>query len=130
VREKYRELLEAIEENHRISSEDSNYGGKSKGTPLMIKFSNEVPDVGEFVDHMISATDPLRLWGSVTELKPDYYRVKGVDMHNGDRYSMEVSPGWIRLYLHDDACGNTALRIFTNLQQYYDPAAEMEVNYV
>jgi hypothetical protein len=55
------------------------------------------------------------------------FKINGIDAHNGDRFRMEVSKEWIRLYLYNDACGNTALRLFTNIQQYYDPAAELIV---
>ncbi len=130
VRDKYRELLEAIEENHRIRGKNTSHGSRAKGSPLKISFNNKIENIEEFLNYMISATDPLRLWGNITELESDYYKVKGVDMHNGDMFSMEVTSDWIRLYLLEDACGNTALRIFTNLQQYYDPSAEMVIDNV
>jgi hypothetical protein len=53
--------------------------------------------------------------------------VKGVDLHNNDKYTMEICPEWIRLYLGKNACGNTALRIYSNLQRHYDSGATMEV---
>jgi hypothetical protein len=49
-------------------------------------------------------------------------------MHNGDQFSIELTPDWMRLYLYEEACGNTVLRIFTNLQHYYDPSAALVID--
>lgn len=127
VRDQYAELLREIEENHRISYRSKEFGTEIDGSPLIIYFNNEIEDVKEFVENIIVAKNPLRLWGAKTQLDDDYYKVKGVDLHNNDKYTMEISPEWLRLYLSEDACGNTALRIYSHLQRYYDSEAQMNV---
>lgn len=127
VRDQYARLLREIEENHRISYESKDYGTGLDGSPLVIYLTNELEDVGEFVENIVTATNPLRLWGAKTQLDDDYYKVKGIDLHNNDKYTLEVAPEWLRLYLGEDACGNTALRIYSHLQRYYDSEAEMNV---
>ncbi|MFP9062312.1 hypothetical protein ACLI4R_17550 [Natrialbaceae archaeon A-chndr2] len=127
VKNRYSELLNRIEENHRISYQSVEHGTRINGQPLVIELENEIEDVAEFIDGIVTATNPLRLWGAKTKLDDQYYKVKGVDLHNNDKYTMEISPTWIRLYLDEDACGNTALRIYSNLQRHYDSGAKMEV---
>jgi len=121
-------LLEAVENNHIIRAENKEHGGRSHGGPVVIKFSRPVPDVEKFLNHVVNAKDPFRLWGHVRQTGHNAYKIDGVDAHNGDKVAIEMSSEWLRLYLYDEACGNTALRLFTNIQQYYDPAAELVIN--
>lgn len=127
VKNRYSNLLQRIEENHRLSYKSRQHGSTIRGTPLNIELANEIQNVREFIDGIITAKNPLRLWGAKTKLDDQYWKVKGVDLHNNDKYTMEVSPQWIRLYLGEGACGNTALRIYANLQRHYDSNATMEV---
>lgn len=127
IKNRYSTLLQRIEENHRLSYESQQHGTAMRGTPLVIELDNEIEDVYEFIEGIITAKNPLRLWGAKVKLDKQYWKVKGIDLHNNDKYTMEVSPGWIRLYLGEEACGNTALRIYSNLQRHYDSSATMEV---
>lgn len=127
IKNRYATLLERIEEHHRLSYESREHGTGMSGTPLVIELDNEIEDVREFIENTITAKNPLRLWGAKTKLDEQYWKVKGVDLHNNDKYTMEICPEWIRLYLRENACGNTALRIYSNLQRHYDSGATMEV---
>lgn len=127
VKDIYSSLLKSIEDNHVIDAEQRDHGARSRGAPISIEFSKPIPDVEEFLSHVINARDPFRLMGHVRQTGPEAFKAEGVDAHNGDKISLEVSEQWMRLYLYDGACGNTALRLFTNIQQYYDPAAELVI---
>lgn len=127
VKNQYARLLRSIEENHIIGAKPRSHGGRAQGTPVIIRFSKQVPDVEKFLSHVVNAQDPFRLWGHVRRIGDESYKVDGVDAHNGDKIAIEMSPKWLRLYLYEGACGNTALRIFTNIQQYYDPASELVI---
>lgn len=127
IKNRYAQLLQRIEENHIIDAEQRPHGGRAQGSPVIIRLSQEVPDIERFLSHVVNAQDPFRLWGHIREISENYYKVDGVDMHNGDKLAIEMSPEWMRLYFYNNACGNTALRIFTNIQQYYDPAANLEI---
>jgi len=128
VKDQYARLLEAVESNHVIRAEERQHGARSRGGPVLIKFSRTVSDVEKFLNHVVNAQDPFRLWGHIREVGESAFKVDGVDAHNGDKIAIEMSSEWLRLYLYDGACGNTALRLFTNIQQYYDPAAELVIN--
>jgi hypothetical protein len=125
VKDQYAQLLNNIEQNHIIGAESKEVGGRAQGSPVNIQFSRPVHDVGEFLSYVVNSKDPFRLWGHSRETGEDSYKVDGVDAHNGDKFMIEMSSEWLRLYLYKGACGNTALRLFTNIQQYYDPAAEL-----
>jgi len=120
--------LERIEKYHRITYPRDEQGTRIEESPLVINFKKEIDDIVQFINSIVSAKDPFRLCGGTTQLDKDYYKFKGIDLHNNDKVTMEVAPSWIRLYLSEGACGNTALRIHSNLQRYYDSEANMEVH--
>lgn len=133
IRELYAELIRGIEEEGRISypireiedeeGKQHSSGQSIEGTPIVINLANTIENLKEFADSFTSATKPLRLWGVGTWLADDYYKIRGTDLHNTDSFTLEIKRDWIRLYLPEDACGNTALRIFSNIQRYYDAEA-------
>lgn len=127
VRHNYQELLTRIEEEHLIKSGASDIGGAAQGSPVVVHFSHPVQDIETFLESIINARDPFRLWGHIEQLGDQYYAVDAVDMHNGDSLDIEMANDWMRIYLYDGACGNTALRIFSNLQRHYDPAAQLDI---
>jgi hypothetical protein len=125
IKNRYADLLQLIEENHIVGATAEEHGARAQGAPIVIKFSHEVPDLESFISNVVNAQNPFRLWGHIRQVSKAGFKVDGVDMHNGDKIAIEASPSWLRLYLYDEACGNTALRLFTNIQQYYDPAADL-----
>lgn len=127
IKARYEQLLDRIETYHRITATEREHGARAQGGPVIIRFSHPVPDVKELISHIVNAQNPFRLTGHIRTVGNNACKVDAVDGHNGDRLTLEVSETWIRLYLHGDACGNTALRLFSNLQHYYDPAAELVI---
>jgi len=127
VKDIYREMVQRIEKKYRLSYTEVEHGTRVNGKHLRIDLENRINDIEQFLSYVVNASKPFRLMGTTTKLSENYYKMKGVDLHNGDKVTLEVGPTWIRVYLYDDACGNTALRIFSNIQQHYDPAAEMQI---
>ncbi|WP_135855287.1 hypothetical protein [Halorussus salinus] len=127
VKNIYREMVHEIEGKYRLSYSEVDHGTRVNGKHLRIDLENRINDIEEFLSYVVNAKNPFRLMGTTTQLSENYYKMKGVDLHNGDKITLEVGPTWIRVYLYDDACGNTALRIFSNIQQHYDPAAVMDI---
>ena len=125
IKDEYADLLQLIETNHIIGATAEEHGARAQGAPVVIKFSHEIPDLELFISNIVDAKNPFRLWGHIRQTSESGFKVDGVDMHNGDKIAIEASSSWLRLYLYDGACGNTALRLFTNIQQHYDPAAEL-----
>jgi hypothetical protein len=125
VKQMYAERLSIIEEEHRISYPSRQHGRSIAGSPVVIRLSDQIEDIESFTDSIVSSKNPLRLWGAKTQLDDEYWKVKGVDLHNNDKFTLEISPSWVRLYLGEDACGNTALRINSHLQRHFDSQAEL-----
>lgn len=128
IKRRYASVLEAIESNHRLDTTGRGHGIRPEGQPAIIEFSDSIQDIDVFLDNIMNASNPFRLWGHTQQLESDYYKINGVDMHNGDKFSIEMTGEWMRVYLYEGACGNTVLRIFTNLQHYYDPAATLVID--
>lgn len=91
------------------------------GQALSFRFSTSIRNLEKFCTHLFAASLPFRLWGAPTRLADDFYRVAAVDLHAGCRLSFEIAPMYMRLYLPNDACGNTIVRLYTNLKHHYDP---------
>ncbi len=127
IKETYQQIITAIEENHRLSYDEKDHGVRVGGQHLTLRLDNTISDVDEFISHLVDSSPPFRLIGPSTELGDDYRKVRAVDLHNGDKVTLEVEPTEIRIYLSEEACGNTALRIFTNIQQHFDPSAVLEI---
>lgn len=106
---------------------ENDHGFKSlKGAPFTIKFAKKIPDLEKFIDDVFNSREPFKLWGARQEISEGYYSVLGVDMHEGSSIDFEMADDMMRVYLHKGSCGNTLLRLFTNLQLRYDTRIECE----
>ena len=101
---------------------EADHGNKATmtGEPLNITFSRPIADLEKFLAAVFGGTDPFRLWGTPVSLSNNFYRVTAIDMHVTNRITFEISPDFIRVFLPDGSCGNTIIRLYTNLQHYYD----------
>lgn len=98
-----------------------------KKIPLVYEFKKEISDLDLFAKAITTPKEPFRIWGFAKQVEKDMYIIVGTDLHNGDNFSLEVTPWWARLYLPKGSCGNTALRLLANIQQTYDAKAYLEV---
>jgi len=90
------------------------------GEPLSLTFSRPIADLKKFMTAIFSGTDPFRLWGVPVSAGRDYFRVTAVDLHVTNRITFEITPNFMRVYLPIGSCGNSIVRLYTNLQHYYD----------
>jgi hypothetical protein len=120
---RYRGMVEAIEQRSAIrwtGSEDT--GIVYEGGVVVLRFERPVPDMALLLRGLFSSKAPFRLWGVPREIRDDFYEVEAVDLHIGEHLRMELSPHWVRLFLSEHSCGNTVLRLLTNLQHRFDAA--------
>jgi len=103
---------------------DTPNGASFTGMPIGIRFSRPIPDLPGFCEELFSSRAPFRLWGRpvVTE---DGASVEAVDLHVGDRLSMEVGRDWMRVYLRAGSSVNTVARLISNLQSRFDGALSL-----
>jgi len=95
------------------------------GNPIEITYPR-VEGLGRFVDTMFRATPPFRLWGIRIKREDGYYSVPAVDLHGGSPIDFEITPEFMRVYTRKGGCGNTILRLLTNLQVHYSASARCE----
>jgi hypothetical protein len=104
---------------------DDDLGGASfAGIPIGIRFSRPIPHLPAFCEELFSSRAPFRLWGQPT-ITAEQASVEAVDLHVGQRLSIELGRDWMRVYLHAGACGNTVARLISNLQTRFDGALSL-----
>jgi len=125
VQESYAAIVRATEAVALTWSADTE-GAALTGEPLYLRFSSPIRDIEGFCAAVFSAGDPFRLWGVPREIASRYYRVHAVDLHVGNTLTVEATPDFLRLYLPHGSCGNTVLRLYTNLQHHFDSQVRAE----
>lgn len=91
-----------------------------EGTSFDFVFNRTVEDWGMYLPRIFNALEPFRVWGMKNKVEHDMYKILGVDMHTGDPLDIEVSDRLMRVYLPNNSCGNVILRLFVNLQRFFD----------
>ena len=124
TRKMYRNTIETIERNS-IGIKEVEGRTLVKGQAFDLTLEREIEDIDSFIDHLVSSKLPFRLWGIKNKISKDFYQVVCVDLHTGDSIDLEISPFLIRIYLPKDSCGNTVLRLYTNIQHYFDSAIKL-----
>jgi len=120
----YKNTLELIERNSLgIKSVENRTLIEGQAFDLVLK--REIEDVGSFADVLTTSRRPFRLWGLKNKITKDYFQVFGVDLHTGDSINLEISDHLVRVYLPKGSCGNTVLRLYTNLQHYFDSSVKL-----
>lgn len=119
VKEDYANTMKIIEDN-RIGLTDINGRTLVEGRPFDFIFHNKIEDLESFTTTLFNCAKPFKLWGIKSQITRDYFRIAAVDLHTGTPMNFEVADDLVRVYLSKDCCGNTILRLLTNLQTYFD----------
>lgn len=90
------------------------------GEPFVISFENPVENIESFMDTIFSGSEPFKLWGRISKNSDGYYGITALDLHEGSSVDFEMTSTMMRVYLHENSCGNTLLRLLTNLQIHHD----------
>jgi hypothetical protein len=125
LRDNYKSTLDRLEQENAIQYKSKSHGTTVKGRPLVINFAREIEDMENFIKTIFSSSKPFRLWGVKNEISDGYFRFSAVDMHTGDKLDIEVCEDFLRIYLPEGACGNVVLRMYTNIQHYFDSRANL-----
>lgn len=115
----YQAEIRKLESHYALRRGDGN-GSFLEGSPIDFVLNQPINDVGVFCDKVFSATWPFRLWGVPVKVAPDFFRVRAVDLHVGNKLHFEIADEFIRVYLPAQTCGNSIFRFYTNLQHFYD----------
>lgn len=106
-------------EGHRLGTRQVDGRHIIKGKTLDFIFKKPIPDLRLFISRVFGSSRPFNLWGLESELEDGYFDVLGIDLHTGDSMNFEIAKDFMRVYLSEGSCGNSVLRLLTNLQMYY-----------
>jgi hypothetical protein len=118
---RYSETVRGFESNVAIASE----ADRLSGIPVTIRFPFQLEDLDRFCKTLFTASPPFRFVGTAAEVTPKMYKASVVDQHVGSTVQAEVTRGFLRFYLPAGGCGNSILRLFTNLQHHFDARVEL-----
>lgn len=125
VQTRYSEKINLIENAWLEYSKDE-IGIRFSGEPLTIIFDKKIKNIPDFLNELLASRKPFRLWGIYKILNEEFVKVVGIDLHTGHKINLEITNEWIRIYLPKGSCGNTVLRLLTNIQHHYDSEAILE----
>ena len=117
AREDYAQIIKEIEDD-RFGLVEINDRTLVEGKPFVFEFPTKIDDLESLLAILFNSRKPFRMWGIKTQIKEDYFRVMAVDLHTGSPMDFEIASDMIRVYLPKDSCGNTILRLLTNLQTH------------
>lgn len=124
-KDEYRDVVLRVEGNMLgVRRDGGSY--ELKGNPFVIQFSKKIPNLEAFIDAVFNSREPFKLWGTRQKISDGYYGVASVDLHEGSAINFEIADDMMRVYLRKGSCGNTLVRLFTNLQLRYDTRIRCE----
>lgn len=118
-KDEYSETIDDVE-NLRIGVKEVKGRTLVEGKSFDFVFPNKIENLSLFIEKMFNSAMPFKLWGLKSKIHDDYFKIMAVDLHTGNPMDFEIANDMMRVYLFKGNCGNTILRLFTNLQMYYD----------
>jgi len=117
---RYADTIRRLEADFSLKWDYNENALQLSGAAIGFRFPTPIQDLERFCDHVFSSSLPFRLWGVPIRVTKSLIRVPAVDLHSSSRLDIEVCPEFMRLYLPEGACGNTIVRLYTNLKHHYD----------
>jgi len=124
IYEEYANQIRKVEKEHALKVHQSDGRVSFDGSPINLLFKRPIANMEIFCDSVFSCGEPFRLWGVPIRVNEDFYRVHAVDLHVGSPIQFEIAPDFMRVYLPSGSCGNSVIRLYTNLQHHYDACIE------
>jgi hypothetical protein len=96
------------------------------GAPVFMRFSEPLSDVvfGRWMALMFAKRSRFRLWGNPIQIAGNQVHVYGVDRHLWQPVYLEFTNRHAMAILPKGTCGNSILRLVTNIQRFVDPAVQ------
>jgi hypothetical protein len=114
LRQRYRSILEELEQSSRLRWEEGAYAGSNAQVDLS---ASEVYDPRALLESVTSGREPFRLLGQVRETEQGW-AASAIDLHTRGRVALEMHGFVLNIYLSSDACANIFLRLLVNLEHY------------
>lgn len=120
VLQRYSTAIRSAEDRFRIHWQAGGQTAHAVGEPFYITLGEHgVSNLEQFCARLFSGGEPFRLMGLPIRRNLNYYTVSAVDLHINQRVDFEVSRKTLSVFLPKTACGNSLLRLYTNLQHYF-----------
>jgi len=99
-----------------------------EGEPLYIVFDKPLSDeiFPRFLKSVFSGKRPFRLLGLVSQTDKYEYIAHIIDLHVGEGFILQIFPDMMLMYLSEQSCTNTILRLYTNLQHTLNMEVRLE----
>jgi hypothetical protein len=120
VYRRYARAINGVETEYSLRGNRVGRGMQILGKPMCFTFGRRISDLEGFCHSLFNCSEPFRLWGVPVPTSANMCRVVALDLHVGARLTFEIGRTFMRVYLPKGTCGNTILRIYTNLQHHYD----------
>ena len=118
-KDEYSKTVEHIE-NSSIGVKEVDGRTLVEGRSFDFEFEDPIEDLDLFIDRVFNSAEPFKLWGLKSKIDDGYFKITAVDMHAGTPINFDIADDLMRVYLFKGSCGNTILRLLTNLQMHYD----------
>ena len=118
-KEEYAEKIDEVE-SLRIGVKEVEGRTLVEGKSFDFEFPDKIENLHLFIEKMFNSAMPFKLWGLKSKIYDGYFKIMAVDLHTGNPIDFEIANDMMRVYLFKGNCGNTILRLFANLQMYYD----------
>ncbi|GIM29132.1 hypothetical protein CPJCM30710_17980 [Clostridium polyendosporum] len=116
----YEKLIDHIEEKMALGI----YDGAIGGVPIEIIFDKKDISITSLVKLIFTGKEPFKLLGFVEQMSDEYARISAVDLHNGNygkKINFEISSIGMNVFISRGVCGNSIMRLCTNLSRFIDP---------
>ena len=98
-----------------------------EGEPLYFVFKSSLEEIlPQFLEKMFDGTVPFRLLGIVSQTGKYEYIAHVVDLHVGEKFVLQIFPDMLLVYLSEEVCANSILRLYTNLQHTLNTEVSVE----
>jgi len=115
IQKAYRHIVtNVIEDKYAIDYRDNSI----KGSRLYFSFAKPISDILDFSERLFSGKQPFRLWGVSSFIEKDFTRVEVLDMHIGERFTVDIHNDKLIMMISSGVCGNSVMRLLTLLQQH------------
>jgi hypothetical protein len=111
--DRYQGIVEGIEARFGIGRDEHGFHGRTIEIPLDWR----VDDIGFAVHQLVRATRPFRLWGMPRQIGTSRWQVWAADLHMAQPLALDFSERSLVIALPAGTCGNTVVRLVSNLQR-------------
>jgi hypothetical protein len=118
ILKRYSNAILRTESIYKLSWVKDGVSAKISGEPLYISLGEGIDDLEYFCLKVFSGHEPFRLLGRPIRRNSNFFTVSAIDLHINQRVDFEISRNTMTIFLPQATCGNSVMRLYTNLQHY------------